>query len=106
MPIYEYACRACGVQREVMQKVSESPLTHCPACGAEAFEKKVSAAGLPAQGRWLVRDRFSRWFPQGSGWHGHVGAMRLRRPAPASTPAGGDSTPSTPAPAAVAASVD
>ncbi len=57
MPIYEYACRACGAQREVMQKVSESPLTQCPACGAEAFEKKISAAGFQLKGSgWYVTD--------------------------------------------------
>ncbi len=57
MPIYEYSCRACGVQREMLQKVSEPVLTQCPACGAEAFEKKVSAAGFQLKGSgWYVTD--------------------------------------------------
>lgn len=57
MPIYEYSCRACGVQREVMQKVSDAPLTTCPECYAEAFEKKVSAAGFQLKGNgWYVTD--------------------------------------------------
>jgi len=26
MPFYEYECRACGTQIEVLQKISEKPL--------------------------------------------------------------------------------
>lgn len=105
MPIYEYACRACGVQRDVMQKVSESPLTQCPVCGAEAFEKKVSAAGFQLKGGgWYVTD-----FRDGSrkaGGGTDTAADAPATPAPASTPAGGDSAPATSAPASSAASVD
>jgi putative FmdB family regulatory protein len=100
MPIYEYACRACGAQREVMQKVSESPLTHCPACGAEAFEKKVSAAGFQLKGGgWYVTD-----FRDGS--RKTASGTDAAAAAPASTAAGGDSAPTTSAPASSAASVD
>ncbi|WP_440940510.1 FmdB family zinc ribbon protein [Immundisolibacter sp.] len=57
MPIYEYVCGACGVQRDVMQKVSEPALTQCPQCGAEAFQKQVSAAGFQLKGSgWYVTD--------------------------------------------------
>lgn len=105
MPIYEYACRACGVQREVMQKVSESPLTQCPACGAEAFEKKVSAAGFQLKGGgWYVTD-----FRDGSrkaAGGADSSADASTTPAPASTPATGDSAASAPAAAASPASVD
>ena len=105
MPIYEYACRACGAQREVMQKVSESPLTHCPACGAEAFEKKVSAAGFQLKGGgWYVTD-FRDGSRKAAGGT-DTAADAPATPAPASTPAGGDSAPTTSAPASSAASVD
>lgn len=57
MPIYEYVCGACGVQREVMQKVSDPALTQCPQCGQEAFQKKISAAGFQLKGSgWYVTD--------------------------------------------------
>jgi putative FmdB family regulatory protein len=57
MPIYEYVCRACGTERDVMQKISDAPLTTCPQCAAEAFEKKVSAAGFQLKGGgWYVTD--------------------------------------------------
>ena len=33
MPIYEYRCDECGTSFEVMQKMSEDPLTECENCG-------------------------------------------------------------------------
>ena len=33
MPIYEYQCDECGASFEVMQKMSEDPLTECEKCG-------------------------------------------------------------------------
>ncbi len=105
MPIYEYTCRACGVQRDVMQKVSESPLTHCSACGAEAFEKKVSAAGFQLKGGgWYVTDFRDGSRKAAGGTDAAADAPATS--APASTPVGGDSAPSTPAPVASPASVD
>ena len=57
MPIYEYRCSACGHELEALQKISESPLTECPACHAGALTKKVSAAGFQLKGSgWYVTD--------------------------------------------------
>ena len=50
MPIYAYACSACGLQKDVMQKMSDAPLTTCPECAAEAFSKQVTAAGFQLKG--------------------------------------------------------
>ena len=54
MPIYEYqavdesaACDACRAQFEHLQRVGETPLETCPACGA-LVRKLISA---PAVGR-------------------------------------------------------
>ncbi len=33
MPIYEYQCDECGASFEVMQKMSDDPLTECEKCG-------------------------------------------------------------------------
>ncbi len=33
MPIYEYRCDECGASFEVMQKMSDDPLTECEKCG-------------------------------------------------------------------------
>ncbi len=50
MPIYEYRCSSCGAQKDMMQKVSDTPLTTCPDCGKETFTKQLSAAGFQLKG--------------------------------------------------------
>jgi putative FmdB family regulatory protein len=50
MPIYEYRCSSCGTQKDVMQKLSDAPLTKCPECGKETFSKQLSAAGFQLKG--------------------------------------------------------
>jgi putative FmdB family regulatory protein len=57
MPIYEYRCSECGQDHEVLQKVSEPPLTECPACGKPALQKQLSAAGFQLKGSgWYATD--------------------------------------------------
>jgi putative FmdB family regulatory protein len=57
MPIYAYRCDACGHAKDVLQKMSDPVLTTCPACGAEAFQKQVTAAGFQLKGSgWYVTD--------------------------------------------------
>lgn len=57
MPIYAYRCSSCGHAKDVLQKLSDAPLTTCPACGAEAFSKQVTAAGFQLKGSgWYATD--------------------------------------------------
>jgi putative FmdB family regulatory protein len=35
MPTYEYECKSCGHGFEVIQSMSDAPLTDCPECGKE-----------------------------------------------------------------------
>ena len=57
MPIYAYKCSACGFAKDALQKMSDAPLTVCPACGASTFEKQVTAAGFQLKGSgWYVTD--------------------------------------------------
>jgi len=57
MPIYEYRCTSCGLEKEVLQKLSDSPLTECPACGKSTLRKLVSAAGFHLKGSgWYATD--------------------------------------------------
>lgn len=57
MPIYAYRCNACGHAKDVLQKLSDAPLTTCPACGAEAFTKQITAAGFQLKGSgWYATD--------------------------------------------------
>ncbi|KIG02237.1 FmdB family zinc ribbon protein [Caballeronia concitans] len=57
MPIYAYRCASCGHEKDVLQKMSDAPLTQCPACGKDAFSKQVTAAGFQLKGSgWYVTD--------------------------------------------------
>lgn len=57
MPIYAYKCGSCGHAKDVLQKMSDAPLTQCPACGADTFSKQVTAAGFQLKGSgWYVTD--------------------------------------------------
>ncbi|MCR2745907.1 FmdB family zinc ribbon protein [Limnobacter parvus] len=57
MPIYAYRCEACGFEKDVLQKLSDSPLTQCPSCGQASFSKQVTAAGFQLKGSgWYVTD--------------------------------------------------
>src|SRR5271154_872990 len=63
MPIYEYKCSACGHQEDHLQKLSERPLTKCPACGKKKYTKQLTAAGFQLKGSgWYASD-----FKGGSG---------------------------------------
>ncbi|WP_261507545.1 FmdB family zinc ribbon protein [Burkholderia multivorans] len=86
MPIYAYRCEACGFAKDVLQKMSDAPLSQCPECGKDAFRKQVTAAGFQLKGSgWYVTD-----FRGGSG-----GAS-----APATAASSGDAAPAAPAAAA------
>lgn len=50
MPIYAYACSSCGLQKDVMQKMSDAPLSTCPECGKQTFAKQLTAPGFQLKG--------------------------------------------------------
>ena len=57
MPIYAYKCESCGHAKDVLQKISDAPLTECPACGAATFSKQLTAAGFQLKGSgWYATD--------------------------------------------------
>jgi putative FmdB family regulatory protein len=57
MPIYAYRCASCGHAQDVLQKLSDPVLTVCPACGAAAYAKQLTAAGFQLKGSgWYVTD--------------------------------------------------
>ena len=90
MPIYAYRCNTCGHAKDVLQKMSDPLLTTCPACGAEAFTKQVTAAGFQLKGSgWYATD-----FKGGSGG--------TAAPAAGAAATATASTPATSAPAAPA----
>mgnify|MGYP000745246525 CR=1 FL=1 len=57
MPLYEYHCDACEHGFEALQKMSDEPLVHCPACDEASLRKLVSAAGFRLKGDgWYETD--------------------------------------------------
>lgn len=68
MPIYEYECGSCGVH-EVMQRITEDPLTVCETCGS------------PVR-RLLSRGSFAL---KGGGWYKDLYASAGAKPAEGGT---------------------
>ncbi len=57
MPIYAYKCSSCGHAQDVLQKMSDDPLTDCPVCHQATYAKQVTAAGFQLKGSgWYVTD--------------------------------------------------
>jgi putative FmdB family regulatory protein len=57
MPIYAYKCESCGFAKDVLQKMSDAPLSVCPQCSASSFKKQLTAAGFQLKGSgWYVTD--------------------------------------------------
>lgn len=49
MPIYEYACTACGRRTEAKQSFTDPPLEECPHCGGK-LRKHYSPVGIVFKG--------------------------------------------------------
>jgi putative FmdB family regulatory protein len=56
MPVYEYECLKCKKRHEIMQKITEHPLTDCPDCGGK-MKKMISATTFVLKGTgWYATD--------------------------------------------------
>jgi putative FmdB family regulatory protein len=56
MPIYEYVCKNCDKQIEVIQKITEAPLTVCPDCKGR-LRKMISNTSFVLKGTgWYATD--------------------------------------------------
>jgi len=113
MPIYAYKCESCGFAKDVLQKMSDSPLSVCPHCGAASFKKQVTAAGFQLKGSgWYVTDfrggsnGASTSKPVDSQASGSGNANADGKPADSNAGAAsaGGSAPAAPAPATPASS--
>ena len=57
MPIYDFACSACGHRFERLQKLSDADPSACPACGQDAVSRQVTAPGFRLAGAgWYETD--------------------------------------------------
>jgi putative FmdB family regulatory protein len=57
MPIYAYACRACGHQFDRLQKLSDPDPRACPHCGQEQVHRQLTAPAFRLAGSgWYETD--------------------------------------------------
>jgi putative FmdB family regulatory protein len=105
MPIYAYRCEACGYARDVLQKISDAPLTECESCGKPEFKKQLTAAGFQLKGSgWYVTDfrngpggaKSASGASEGSATAPASSEGAKTDTAPAATTTSTDSKPSTP----------
>ena len=60
MPIYEYTCQKCGAHLEVLQKISDKPLSRHGKCGGK-LAKEWSQTSFQLKGSgWYVTDYAGR----------------------------------------------
>ena len=50
MPTYQYRCRECDEELEVVQSFTDDPLTKCPNCKKKALRKVFAAPGIAFKG--------------------------------------------------------
>lgn len=56
MPIYEYQCRKCQAHVEILQKITDKPLTKCRKCGGR-LDKQWSSTSFQLKGSgWYATD--------------------------------------------------
>lgn len=57
MPIYAFACSACGHAFDRLQKLSDPDPTTCPACAEEAVKRQLTAPAFRLSGSgWYETD--------------------------------------------------
>ena len=66
MPIYEYACGACGHRFEEWQKMSDKPVRTCPKCKAKKVEKLISQTSFTLKGGGWYSDLYAGPKPAGA----------------------------------------
>ena len=99
MPIYAYKCAACGFAKDVLQKMSDAPLTECPSCGQPAFSKQLTAPGFQLKGSgWYVTDFRDGQKKSGGGQEPAAESGKTEGSAPAPAPAAAPAPASSPAP--------
>lgn len=107
MPIYAYKCESCGFAKDVLQKMSDTPLSVCPQCGVSSFKKQLTAAGFQLKGSgWYVTDfrGGNNAAPAGKPADTPTAAPAASKSTDTTSASAGASTAASPAPAAAPSS--
>jgi putative FmdB family regulatory protein len=91
MPIYEYACAACGHKFEEWQKMSDPPVRTCPKCKKKKVEKLISQTAFQLKGGGWYSDLYSSSKPAGGGDGGGGGGSKGGSESSSKSDSGGDS---------------
>jgi putative FmdB family regulatory protein len=103
MPIYAFACRACGHAFDRLQKLSDADPTTCPACGEAQLQRQVTAPSFRLAGTGWYETDFKKDGEKKRHLAGEGGAAAPAAPPAAATPAAAPAS-TTPAAAASASS--
>lgn len=55
MPTYEYQCKDCGNDLEVVQAFTDDALTECPSCGG-SLKKRFGSVGISFKGSGFYKN--------------------------------------------------
>jgi len=58
MPIYEYRCKGCKKDFELLQKITDEPLATCPKCGKKV-KRLISQTSFTLKGGGWYKDGYS-----------------------------------------------
>ena len=88
MPIYEYQCKSCDHEFEVLQKMSDGNLIDCPLCHKPELKKIISASAFHLKGSgWYASDFKNPKSSQSSDSKNSNGAAKVTEKAAEKTPA-------------------
>lgn len=101
MPTYEYKCRQCGTEFEVVKKITARPGSKCPRCGGKAERQMSAGAGLVFKGSGFYLTDYGR-AGQKKAEGERSGSEAAAKPDKADTAAGSDKSEKTAKPDAPA----
>lgn len=56
MPTYQYRCRECDEELEIVQSFTDDALTKCPNCNKKALRKVFAAPGISFKGSGFYKN--------------------------------------------------
>ena len=93
MPIYAFACQACGHAFDRLQKLSDPDPATCPACGQPRVQRQVTAPAFRLAGSGWYETDFKKDGDKKRNLAGEAAAPAAApapAPAPAAPPASAD----------------
>jgi len=95
MPVYEYLCKGCGHEFEREQRISESPIKKCPACGALKARRQISRTSFVLKGGGWYSDLYGAAKPGKAASEEKSTPAEAADPKPAADAAAAKTTPET-----------